>query len=253
MNYSETGWAEIIVAAATPPGISALAVIRLSGNGSVELINKIFKGKDLGTQPSHTLHFGKIVSKGREIDEVLVSIFKNGKSFTGEESVEISCHGNMIIQQEMIKACIAGGARLAKPGEFTQRAFLNGRIDLAQAEAVADIIAAESVAAKNSALTQLKGGFSHDLQNLRSKLIDFASLIELELDFAEEDVEFADRTAFSKLIEELRMEVDKLINSFSLGNVIKNGVKVAIVGKPNAGKSTLLNACLLYTSPSPRD
>lgn len=237
---------ETIVALATAPGTGAIAVIRVSGPNAIELTASIFRAKnkaDLREQKSHTLHFGDIVDD-HIIDEVLVSIFKDKKSYTGENTVEISCHGSPFIQGEIIQLLLKKGARLANPGEFTQRAFLNGKMDLSQAEAVADLIAADSEAAKQTALKQLRGGFSHDLKQLREQLINFAALIELELDFSEEDVEFADRTKFKELIGNLQSETQKLLDSFQLGNAIKNGVRVAIIGAPNAGKSTLLNAFL---------
>lgn len=245
MNHL-SGWQDTIVALATPPGVGAIAVIRLSGAEAITMANQLFKGKNLTKQKSHTAHFGEIVAPGAQevIDEVLVTIFKNPKSYTGEDVVEISCHGSPYIQQQIIAACTALGTRLAKPGEFTQRAFLNGKMDLAQAEAVADVIAANSKAAQQTALKQLRGGFSTDLKLLRDELINFAALIELELDFSDEDVEFADRAQFQQLIQNLKLRISTLVDSFNLGNAIKNGVSVAIIGKPNAGKSTLLNALL---------
>lgn len=244
------GIEETIVAIATPPGIGAIGVVRLSGEHAITIANKIFKGKNLEQQPSHTVHFGHIISptsaKAVEeiIDEVVATIYKAPKSYTGENTVEISGHGSPYILQKITEACVMAGARLAKPGEFTQRAFLNGKLDLTQAEAVADLIAANSKAAQQAALSQLRGGFSNDLKELREQLIHFAALIELELDFSDEDVEFADRTQFQQLIHQLKVKVGRLLESFHLGNVIKNGVSVAIIGKPNAGKSTLLNALL---------
>lgn len=235
---------ETIVALATAQGISAIAVIRLSGKDSIELTQKIFKGKDLVTQPSHTIHFGTIHDGEKNIDEVLVSIFKAPNSFTKENSVEISCHGSPIIVKEIIKVLVKNGARLATPGEFTKRAFINGRFDLAQAEAVADIISAETDNARQAALNQMRGGFSKEIQHLREELIHFASLIELELDFGEEDVEFVKRDDLKKLIYSIQSFLNSLIHSFDQGNVIKNGVPTVIAGKPNAGKSTLLNALL---------
>jgi tRNA modification GTPase len=237
-------WNDTIVAIATAPGIGAIAVIRLSGNNSIAIVNQLFTSKNLNKQPSHTLHVGVLKTDNEIIDEVVVAIYKSPKSYTGEDIVEISCHGSPFIQQQIIDVCIKQGARLAKPGEFTQRAFLNGKIDLTQAEAVADIIAAQSLASKQTALKQLRGGFSNDLSMLRNQLIGFAALIELELDFSQEDVAFADRNQFMLLINQLITTTDTLANSFKLGNVIKNGVSVAIIGKPNAGKSTLLNALL---------
>lgn len=235
---------DTIVALATPQGVGALAIIRLSGTRAISITNSVFKGSDLEKAASHTLHFGTIRENEKIIDEVLVSIFKAPNSFTKEDSTEISCHGSMLIAQEIIKLLIGKGARLAQPGEFTQRAFLNGKFDLAQAEAVADLIHADSEAARKTAMDQMRGGFSKDIALLREELIHFASMIELELDFSEEDVEFADRSALKKLIQNLLIKINALIGSFDLGNVIKNGVPTVIAGKPNAGKSTLLNALL---------
>lgn len=235
---------EPIVALATPPGKSAIAVIRLSGEGVIKLVNQVFQGKDLTQQPSHTLHFGTLIYQKDIIDEIVVTLFRAPNSFTKEESIEISCHGSLYVVQKIIQILIELGARLAKPGEFTQRAFLNGRFDLVQAEAVADLIASDTAIAHKTALQQMRGGFSTQLQSLREKLIHVGALLELELDFAEEDVEFADRTLLVNLVEELRSIIHRLVNSFQLGNVIKNGLPIIIVGKPNAGKSTLLNALL---------
>jgi tRNA modification GTPase len=235
---------ETIVALATAQGISAIAVIRLSGKNSIELTQKIFRGKDLTSQPSHTIHFGTIHDGEKNIDEVLISVFKAPNSFTKENSVEISCHGSPVIVKEIIKVLLKNGARLATAGEFTKRAFINGRFDLAQAEAVADIISAETDNARQAALNQMRGGFSKEIQHLREELIHFASLIELELDFGEEDVEFAKRDDLKKLIYNIQSFLNSLIHSFDQGNVIKNGVPTVIAGKPNAGKSTLLNALL---------
>ena len=235
---------ETIVALATAQGTSAIAVIRLSGKDAIQLTQKIFRGENLTEQPSHTIHFGTIHDGDRNIDEVLVSVFKAPNSFTKENSVEISCHGSPVIVKEVIKTLVKNGARLATPGEFTKRAFLNGRFDLAQAEAVADIINAETDNARQAALNQMRGGFSKEIQHLREELIHFASLIELELDFGEEDVEFAKRDDLKKLIFSIQSFLNSLIHSFDQGNVIKNGVPTVIAGKPNAGKSTLLNALL---------
>ncbi|HTH58003.1 MAG TPA: tRNA uridine-5-carboxymethylaminomethyl(34) synthesis GTPase MnmE [Cyclobacteriaceae bacterium] len=235
---------ETIVALATAQGVSAIAVIRLSGKDAIDIVQKVFKGKDLKRQPSHTIHFGTILDGERNIDEVLVSIFKGPNSFTKENSVEISSHGSPVIVKEIIKALLKHGARLATAGEFTKRAFVNGRFDLAQAEAVADIISAETDNARQAALNQMRGGFSKEIQHLREELIHFASLIELELDFGEEDVEFAKRDDLKKLIFSIQSFLNSLIHSFDQGNVIKNGVPTVIAGKPNAGKSTLLNALL---------
>lgn len=239
------GFSDMIAAIATAPGVGAIGVIRLSGPQAFSITNKIFKGKDLEKQETHTLHFGKIVNtNGQLVDEVVVSLFKGPKSYTGEDVTEISGHGSPFVLQFILQICLDAGARMAQPGEFTQRAFLNGKMDLAQAEAVADLIAASSFAAQQTALNQLRGGFSGDLKQLREELIHFAAMIELELDFPEEDVTFVDRTALYQLIDQLSLSTNQLIDSFKLGNVIKNGVSVAIIGRPNAGKSTLLNALL---------
>ena len=235
---------DTIVAIATPPGEGAIGVIRLSGKESVAIANKLFSGKDLTKQPTHTIHFGKIVSGGRVIDEVVVSLYHGPKSYTGEDTVEISCHGSAFVLQEVLNLCTLNGARMARPGEFTLRAFLNGKLDLTQAEAVADLIASHSNTAHKAAIHNLRGGFSGDLKEMREQLIQFSALIELELDFSQEDVEFADRTQFYALIKRLTEATQQLVDSFQLGNAIKNGVSVAIVGKPNAGKSTLLNTLL---------
>lgn len=239
-----SGWDDTIVALATAQGIGAIGVIRLSGHNALHIANQLFLSKDLSKQPSHTLHVGLLTWQNKPIDEVVVSIFKNPKSYTGEDVVEISCHGSQAILQHIIQACIHSGARLAKAGEFTQRAFLHGKLDLTQAESVADLIASNTTAQQQAALHNLKGGFKNDLINIREKLIEFSALMELELDFAEEDVAFADRKKFNELLEEATHKIKQLIASFSLGNVVANGVKVAIVGKPNAGKSTLLNTLL---------
>ena len=239
-----TGWDDTIVALATAPGIGALGVIRLSGPAAVEIANSLFHSKDLSAQPSHTLHVG-LLKNGEEIlDEVVVSIYRAPKSYTGEDVIEISCHGSTHIEDKIISACTQRGARLARAGEFTQRAFLKGKMDLAQAEAVADLIASHSEAARLAALHTMRGGFSQDLKHLREQLLGFSALIELELDFSQEDVEFADRKKFQALIDEALVAASELIESFKYGNVIRNGVQVAIIGKPNAGKSTLLNKLL---------
>lgn len=235
---------DTIVALSTAPGVGAIGVIRLSGNDAITITNKVFKGKDLTKQESHTIHFGTIRNGDKVVDEVLVSLFIAPKSFTKENVVEISCHGSPFILKQVIKVLLQNGARLAKAGEFTQRAFLNGQFDLAQAEAVADLINADSEASHEAALKQMRGGFSEQIKTLREELIHFASMVELELDFGEEDVEFADRDDLKKLINDLQAVIVKLISSFDLGNVIKNGVPTVIAGKPNAGKSTLLNALL---------
>lgn len=237
-------WDDTIVALATAAGIGAIAVIRLSGNKAIDIVDQLFPSKNLLAQKSHTLHVGFIKIEGKDIDEVVVSIFKAPKSYTGENVIEISSHGSPYIQQQIIQACISKGARLAKAGEFTKRAFLNGKLDLTQAEAVADIIASNTSASQKTALHNMRGGFSEILKTLREKLLSFSALIELELDFSQEDVEFADRKKFYELVDEAGKVTTNLLQSFYLGNVIKNGVSVAIIGKPNAGKSTLLNALL---------
>lgn len=244
MQESLSGWQDTIVALATAPGVGAIAVIRLSGDKAIAIVNQIFSAKDLTKQATHTLHFGLLKHNDEVLDEVVISLYKNPKSYTGEDIVEISCHGSPFIQEKILKTICALGARMAKAGEFTQRAFLNGKLDLAQAEAVADLIASNTEASRNTALKNIRGGFSTALHTLRDELIKFSALIELELDFSQEDVEFADRTAFKNLIAQIKQATSKLIGSFALGNVIKNGVQVAIIGKPNAGKSTLLNALL---------
>ena len=233
-----------ICALATAPGIGAIAVIRLSGEDAINICNKVFFGKDLTQLETHTAHFGTIRANDKIIDEVLLTVFKGKKSFTGENSVEISTHGSPYIQQQVIQLLITNGAESAGPGEFTLRAFLNGKLDLSQAEAVADVIASNSETSHELAMSQMRGGFSTEIQKLREQLIHFASLIELELDFGEEDVEFADRDDLKELVSKLNNVLSKLINSFDYGNVIKTGVPVAIVGEPNVGKSTLLNALL---------
>ena len=244
MSFSLSESNDTIIALATPQGVGAIAVIRLSGKDAIRLTNEVFFGKNLEKQESHTIHFGTIRDGEKIIDEVLVSLFIAPKSFTKENVVEISTHGSSYIINQVIKLFLKKGARPAKPGEFTQRAFLNGQFDLAQAEAVADLIHADSETSHQAALSQMRGGFSSEIQQLREKLIHFASMIELELDFGEEDVEFASRTELQELVERLLRVVEELILSFDLGNVIKNGVPTVIAGKPNAGKSTLLNALL---------
>jgi tRNA modification GTPase len=239
-----TNWNDVIVALATPPGIGAIGVIRLSGNGSIALINDMFPSKDLSVQKGNTLHVGLLMDGSKLLDEVVISLFKGPRSYTGEDVIEISCHGSPYIQQQVMEACIRRGARLANPGEFTLRAFLQGKMDLVQAEAVADLIASGTKAAQETALNQIRGGFSTVLSYLREELIKFSALIELELDFSQEDVEFADRAGLRSLLDQIETGVNELLSSFKLGNVIKNGVNVAIIGKPNAGKSTLLNTLL---------
>ncbi len=237
-------WSEIIVALATPPGIGAIGVIRLSGHGSISLVNELFPSKNLEAAAGNTLHVGLLQHNNQLIDEVVLSLFKSPKSYTGEDVVEISCHGSTFIQQQIIEVCINNGARLATPGEFTLRAFLNGKMDLVQAEAVADLIASGTKASQETALNQVRGGFSSVLSALREELIKFSALIELELDFSQEDVEFVDRSSLTALLLKIDKTIHALLESFQLGNVIKNGVSVAIIGKPNAGKSTLLNSLL---------
>lgn len=244
MSFSLSDRNDTIIALATPQGVGAIAVIRLSGPEAIKATNEVFFGKNLEKQGSHTIHFGTIRDGEKIIDEVLVSLFIAPKSFTKENVVEISTHGSSYIINQVLKLFVRKGIRLAKPGEFTQRAFLNGQFDLAQAEAVADLIHADSETSHQAALNQMRGGFSSEIQELRHKLIHFASMIELELDFGEEDVEFASREELRALVERLLRVVEELILSFDLGNVIKNGVPTVIAGKPNAGKSTLLNALL---------
>ena len=248
MNHEKTFYInDTIVALATATGVGAISVIRLSGKEAIELADKVFKtlnGKPLSEAPSHTVHLGTIKNENQVIDECLATIFKGKKSYTGEPVVEFSCHGSAYITQEVIKLCLANGARLAEAGEFTKRAFLNGKLALNQAEAVADLIASDSKASHQVALQQMRGGFTSEIEDLRQELLNFASLIELELDFSEEDVEFADRSQFEQLLKRIKTTLQTLIQSFSAGNAIKNGIPVAIVGKPNAGKSTLLNTLL---------
>ncbi len=253
MNY------DTICALATANGIGAIGIIRVSGEKSFEIVNKIFDGKDLTKVKSHTVHYGYIVDKSQEprtenqyfensqaeiIDEVMVSVFHAPKTFTTENSVEISFHGSPFIAKKILEVLLKNGARMAKAGEFTMRAFMNGRIDLSQAESIADLIASENEASRKVAIKQLKGGISKEISLLRNDLLNFTSLIELELDFTEEDIEFADRTALKNLIQNLKSKLKSLLDSFRYGNAIKNGTAVAIIGKPNAGKSTLLNALL---------
>lgn len=235
---------DTICALATANGIGAIGIIRISGNDALSIVQKSFKGKDLSQQKSHTVHYGYFMDEVEVIDEVMLSIFLAPKSFTTENSVEISFHGSPHIGKKILETLIKNGARMAKAGEFTIRAFMNGRIDLSQAEAIADIIAAENEASRKVAMSQLKGGISNEISILRNDLLNFASLVELELDFAEEDVEFADRTALTQLLNKIEVKLKSLIDSFQYGNAIKSGVAVAIIGKPNAGKSTLLNALL---------
>lgn len=235
---------DTIAALATPSGVGAIGVIRVSGDKTFSVLDQLFTGKSLAEAKSHTVHFGRLRDGEKELDEVLISVFKNPRSYTGEDVAEISCHGSSFIQERILELLGAKGIRLASPGEFTLRAFLNGKMDLSQAEAVADMIAADSEGALKTALYQMKGGFSKEIGVLRQELIDFASLVELELDFSEEDVEFADREQLANLIRKILVAVDRLIESFRFGNVMKNGYATVIAGKPNAGKSTLLNALL---------
>ncbi len=239
---------DTIIALATPSGVGAIAVIRLSGENSIKIVDSFFTSvnhkKSLVNQKSHTLHLGHIVANNTIIDQVLVSIFKNPHSYTGENVVEISCHGSSFIQQEIIQLFLQNGCRMADNGEFTMRAFLNGKMDLSQAEAVADVIASNSAASHQVAIQQMRGGITNELKDLRMQLLDFAALIELELDFSGEDVEFADRSKFKELVSKISSVLKRLIDSFAFGNAMKNGIPVAIIGEPNVGKSTLLNALL---------
>ena len=244
MSLKLSGWNDTIVALATPPGVGALGIIRLSGTNAIAIVNQLFPSKNLEIAPSHTLHVGLLQNADLVIDEVVISLYKAPRSYTGENIVEISCHGSPFIHQQVIEACIEKGARLAKPGEFTQRAFINGKLDLTQAEAVADLIASNTVASHKTAVNNIRGGFSNALKELREQLIKFSALIELELDFSQEDVEFADRKELKALIQRALDQTSRLLQSFKLGNVIKNGISVAIIGKPNSGKSTLLNTLL---------
>jgi tRNA modification GTPase len=238
------GWDDTIVALATAPGIGAIGVIRISGKQTFPVINSLFPSKDLEAQASHTLHVGYLKDGENALDEVVLSLFKGPKSYTGEDTIEISTHGSPYIIEKVIQAINARGVRMAKPGEFTQRAFLNGKLDLAQAESVADLIASNTEASRRTALNNMRGGFSSALHQLREELVKFSALIELELDFSQEDVAFADRDQLVRLIQLLSSSTNQLLQSFQLGNAIKNGVQVAIIGKPNAGKSTLLNTFL---------
>lgn len=246
-NFAQMYIQDTIVALASPAGAGAIAVIRVSGPKAISICSDLFKsvsGKVLATQKTHTIHLGHIIDGDRTLDEVLVSLFKGTNSYTGEPTVEISCHGSPYIQQEILQLLTRKGCRTAKPGEFTLRSFINGKMDLSQAEAVADLIASDNEAAHKIAMQQMRGGFSNEIAELRQELLNFASLIELELDFAEEDVEFANREQFQNLISRITQVLKRLIDSFATGNVIKNGIPVAIIGEPNVGKSTLLNALL---------
>ena len=239
---------DTIIALATPAGVGAISVIRLSGENAITIVDAFFKsikkGKTLKNQKTHTIHLGHIIQNDILVDEVLVSVFKNPNSYTGENVVEISCHGSSFIQQEIIQLFLQNGCRMADNGEFTMRAFLNGKMDLSQAEAVADVIASNSAASHQMAIQQMRGGITNELKDLRVQLLDFAALIELELDFSGEDVEFADRTKFKELVAKITFVLKRLIDSFSFGNAMKNGIPVAIIGEPNVGKSTLLNTLL---------
>ena len=244
MNGKLSGWKDTIAALATPPGMGAIGVIRVSGDKAIETVDSLFPSKFLAQQPSHTLHVGPMVYEGKKLDEVVISLYKAPASYTGEDVVEISCHGSPFIQNHILSVLAQTGVRTAKPGEFTLRAFLNKKMNLSQAEAVADLIASNTEASRRTALQNMRSGFTLTLKEIREELLSFSSLIELELDFAEEDVEFADRGKLMRLLNEAEEKVKALLQSFVLGNVIKKGVSVAIIGKPNAGKSTLLNALL---------
>ena len=239
---------DTIIALATPAGVGAISIIRLSGENAIHFVaanfKSIKKNKSLLHQKTHTIHLGHIIENNIILDEVLVAVFKNPNSYTGENIVEISCHGSSFIQQEIIQLFLKKGCRMADNGEFTMRAFLNGKMDLSQAEAVADVIASNSAASHQMAIQQMRGGIANELKELRTQLLDFAALIELELDFSGEDVEFADRAKFRELVAKITFVLKRLIDSFSFGNAMKNGIPVAIIGEPNVGKSTLLNSIL---------
>lgn len=243
-HYIKTDLDDTICALATAGGIGAIGIIRVSGAKAISIVNSVFKGKNLEQAEGYTLHFGQIIDGETVLDEVLASVFKAPKSYTGENTIELSCHGSPYILQKILELLVKKGARMAKPGEFTLRAFLNKKLDLSQAEAVADLIASDNAGAHQTAMQQMRGGYSQQIQYLREQLVNFASLIELELDFAEEDVEFASKTELYNLVKNIHSLLHSLIHSFSYGNVLKNGVPTVIAGRPNAGKSTLLNALL---------
>lgn len=240
-HYLKTDLEDTICAPATAGGVGAIGIIRISGRQAIEIVTGIFKGKRLTEVPTHTVHLGKITDSDKILDEVLATVFVSPKSYTGENTIELSCHGSPFIQQQILELLVKKGCRMAKPGEFTLRAFLNKKLDLSQAEAVADLIASSSEESHRTAMMQMRGGFSYQIGEMREKLIHFASLIELELDFAEEDVEFAQRDDLKNLVNNIQILLDVLLQSFKYGNAIKNGIPTVIVGKPNAGKSTLLN------------
>ncbi len=241
MSYTRNNITDTICAIATPAGVGAIGIIRVSGPDAISLVNKCFKGKDLNTAASHTLHLGKLMEGNIQVDEVIASVFIEPKSYTGQNTIELSCHGSPYIQQRIMQVLVQSGARTAQPGEFTLRAFLNKKLDLSQAEAVADLIASHSDESHRTALQQMRGGFSQQIALLKEKLVNFASLIELELDFSEEDVEFASRPELRELVQNIHKLILSLVQTFKYGNAIKNGIPTVIVGKPNSGKSTLLN------------
>ena len=243
-TYLKNDLDDTICAPATAGGVGAIGVIRVSGNNAIKIVDEVFSGKNLSEQASHTIHFGKIMDATKTLDEVLASVFVSPKSYTGENTIELSCHGSPFIQQQILQLLVSKGCRMAKPGEFTLRAFLNKKLDLSQAEAVADLIASNSEETHRTAMMQMRGGFSQQIADMRERLINFASLIELELDFGEEDVEFASRHDLNAFVTKIQTLIDALIESFKYGNVLRNGIPTVIAGKPNAGKSTLLNALI---------